>query len=131
MVKLHQRKFISADPEKCVGCQVCEYACSMTKEKAFNPVKSRIRVVRENQIHNIAVTCRFCENPACVAACPRNALSQSTTSGNIVVDKDKCICYIYPGSKIFERRRVWYIKSRCLFKTRCMSAPGARGNLPL
>ncbi len=90
MAKLHQRKFISADPEKCVGCQVCEYACSMAKEKVFNPTKSRIRVVRENQINNIAVTCRFCENPACVAACPRDALSQSPTSGNIIVDKDKC-----------------------------------------
>ena len=47
MVKIHERKFVSADPDKCVGCQICEYACSWTKEKAFNPLKSRIRVVRE------------------------------------------------------------------------------------
>ena len=71
MVKMHERKFVSADPEKCVGCQICEYACSFTKEKAFNPLKSRIRVVRVNQLANMAVTCRLCENPACVAACPR------------------------------------------------------------
>ncbi len=89
MARLHERKFIAADPEKCVGCQICEYACSFSKEKAFNPVKSRIRVIRQNQINNIAVTCRLCEHPACVAACPRDALSQSTT-GNIIIDKENC-----------------------------------------
>ncbi len=90
MVKMHERKFVSADPEKCVGCQICEYACSFTKEKVFNPLKSRIRVVRVNQLANMAVTCRLCENPACVAACPRDALKQSEDTGNIVLDKDKC-----------------------------------------
>ncbi|MGD6809155.1 MAG: 4Fe-4S dicluster domain-containing protein [Candidatus Bathyarchaeia archaeon] len=89
MAKLHERKFISADPEKCVGCQICEYACSFGKERVFNPTKSRIRVIRENQINNIAVTCRLCETPACVAACPRNALSQSIT-GNIIIEKENC-----------------------------------------
>ena len=74
MVKIHERKFVSVDPEKCVGCQICEYACSFNKEKAFNPLKSRIRVVRVNQLANMAVTCRLCEDPACVAACPRDAL---------------------------------------------------------
>jgi anaerobic carbon-monoxide dehydrogenase iron sulfur subunit len=90
MVNLHERKFISADPEKCVGCQICEYACSYTKEKVFSAVKSRIRVVRQDQTKNIAVTCRLCQNPACVAACPKDALSQSPVTGNIVIDKDQC-----------------------------------------
>src|SRR4030043_710020 len=89
MVKIHERKFVSTDPEKCVGCQICEYACSYTKEKAFNPLKSRIRVVRVNQLANMAVTCRLCEEPACVAACPRDALKQSEDTANIVLDKDK------------------------------------------
>lgn len=90
MVKIHERKFVSADPDKCVGCQVCEYICSLTKEKAFNPLKSRVRVVRIDQLVNLAVMCRLCENPPCVAACPRNALTQSEETGIISVDKDKC-----------------------------------------
>ena len=90
MVKVHDRKFISADPDKCVGCQICEYICAWNKEKAFNPLKSRIRVVRINQIVNLAVTCRLCESPPCVAACPRRALTQSEDTGSISVDKDKC-----------------------------------------
>jgi Fe-S-cluster-containing dehydrogenase component len=90
MPKIHERKFVSADPDKCVGCQVCEYACSLSKDKVFNPLKSGIRVVRMNQITNMAVTCRLCEEPACVAACPRDALTQSEETGLISVDKDKC-----------------------------------------
>jgi len=85
-----KRKFVSADPEKCVGCCVCEYACSMEKEKAFNPLKSRMRVVRLNPLINMSVTCRLCQDPACVQACPRDALHQSTEAGNIMVDEEKC-----------------------------------------
>ena len=85
-----KRKFVSADPEKCVGCAVCEYACSMEKEKTFNPLKSRIRVVRLNPLINLSVTCRLCQNPACIQACPRDALKQSAELGNIMVDEEKC-----------------------------------------
>jgi Fe-S-cluster-containing dehydrogenase component len=58
MVKIHERKFVSADPDKCVGCQVCEYICSYTQDKAYNPLKSRIRVVRINQVFIFSVSCR-------------------------------------------------------------------------
>jgi carbon-monoxide dehydrogenase iron sulfur subunit len=85
-----KRKFVSADPDKCVGCGVCEYACSMTKEKVFNPLKSRIRVVRLHPLVNMSITCRLCEDPACVAACPREALKQSEENGTIMVDEEKC-----------------------------------------
>jgi Fe-S-cluster-containing hydrogenase component 2 len=84
------RKFVSADPDKCIGCVVCEYACSMVNEKTYNPTKSRIRAMRIGPLENMAVTCRLCEDPACIAACPRDAISQSEETGTIIVDKDKC-----------------------------------------
>jgi len=90
MPKIHERRFVSSDPAKCVGCQVCEYACSLSKDGVFNPEKSRIRVVRIKQIVNMAVTCRLCEDPSCVAACPKKALTQSEETGLILVNKDKC-----------------------------------------
>lgn len=90
MPAIHERKFVSADPNKCVGCCVCEYACSMVKEKTFNPTKSRIRAVRLNPLVNLAVTCRLCEDPPCVAACPRDALTQSEETGIIMVDEEAC-----------------------------------------
>ena len=94
MAAIHERKFVSADPEKCVGCAVCEYACSMKKENTFNPLKSRIRVVRIHPLINLSLTCRLCEDPPCVAACPRDALTQSEENGVIMVDEDKC-CLLY------------------------------------
>jgi len=84
------RRFVAADPDKCDGCGICEYVCSMEKEKVFNPLKSRIRVVRLNLIANVAIACRLCEDAPCVAACPREALSQSEETGVIMVDEDKC-----------------------------------------
>lgn len=83
-------KFVACDPDKCVGCGVCEYICSLEKEKVFNPVKSRIRTLRLYPMINISMTCRNCEDPACVTACPRDALKQSEETGVILVDKDNC-----------------------------------------
>lgn len=90
MAKVPAREFVSADPDKCVGCGVCEYICAFEKEKAFNPLKSRIRTVRLHPLINLAVTCRLCEDAPCVAACPRDALEQSEETGIILVDEEKC-----------------------------------------
>ncbi len=89
MVRAQDRKFVTADPEKCIGCCVCEYSCSMTNEKTFNPTKSRIRALRLGPLNNLAVTCRHCEDPACVTACPRDALHQEE-DGTITVDEQAC-----------------------------------------
>jgi len=90
MVLHHKRKFVSGDPSKCVGCCVCEYVCSMEHEKTYNPTKSRIRVVRLNPFVNLAIACRLCEDPACVIACPREALLQSEETGVIMVNEEMC-----------------------------------------
>jgi TPP-dependent indolepyruvate ferredoxin oxidoreductase alpha subunit len=81
---------VECDNEKCVGCDICEYACSFEKERVFNPLKSRIRSVRVRQIQNTAVTCKACIDAPCVKACPEKALSQSKGSGTITVDETKC-----------------------------------------
>jgi carbon-monoxide dehydrogenase iron sulfur subunit len=62
----------------------------MEHEKTYNPTKSRIRVVRLNPFVNMAIACRLCEDPQCVIACPREALSQSEETGVIMVDEKMC-----------------------------------------
>ena len=84
------RVFVSTDPDKCVGCGICEFACAFEKEGVFNPLKSRIRIVRIREIINLSLSCRLCEDPPCVAACPRDALTQSKETGIIIVDEEKC-----------------------------------------
>jgi Fe-S-cluster-containing hydrogenase component 2 len=91
VVDRHQdRKFVVSDKEKCSGCGLCEYVCSMVNEKTFNPDKSRIRVTRMNLFVNVAVSCRKCEDPLCVASCPKYALSQEENTGIIRVNEHAC-----------------------------------------
>ena len=87
MVREQDRKFVTADPEKCVGCIVCEFACSMYNERTFNPTKSRIRAMRLGALINLAIACRHCTDPSCVNACPKKALRQEPDTGIIRVDE--------------------------------------------
>jgi Fe-S-cluster-containing hydrogenase component 2 len=81
---------IVCDPVKCIGCRMCEYACSAAKTGSFDPSLSRIRVVRVEPITMMAIACRLCADAPCITACPRNSLSRSELNGSIIVDTDKC-----------------------------------------
>ena len=85
-----RHKFVSLDVDKCVGCRVCEYACSMEKNGTYNPTRARIRMVRIYPHTNAALNCRLCEDAPCVAVCPRKALTQSEENGVIVVNYELC-----------------------------------------
>ena len=85
-----KHKFVSLEIDKCVGCRVCEYVCSMGKNKSYNPTRSRIRVLRIYPHTNAAINCRLCEDAPCVAACPRKALEQSAENGVILVNDELC-----------------------------------------
>ncbi len=81
---------VNCDDDKCVGCVICEYVCSFEKEKVFNPLKSRIRSIRIDQTFNTAVTCKACKDAPCITACEQKAIIQSTETGAILVDEEKC-----------------------------------------
>ena len=85
---MHQ--FINVNIKKCSGCRVCEFVCSMEKNRAFNPTRSRIRVVRIYPNTNAALNCRMCQEPDCVGACPRSALTQNKETGVISVNDELC-----------------------------------------
>ena len=85
-----KHQYITCDPEKCVGCQLCEYICSYTKTGEFNTYRSRIRTVRAEEVLRTAVACRTCEDAPCVIACTRDALTQDPETGVVRVDADRC-----------------------------------------
>lgn len=85
-----KHEFVTVITDKCVGCRICEYICSLQKDKVFNPTRSRIRVVRIYPTTNASLTCRLCEDAPCVIACPRKALTQSEETGVILVEDDLC-----------------------------------------
>lgn len=88
-----QRPFIVCDPDKCTGCQLCEFACS-ARHGGYNPLASHIRLVRIAEraapAHIMSIACRLCDEPTCMAACPRQCISVSPATGIMLVDADVC-----------------------------------------
>ncbi|MBD3228353.1 MAG: 4Fe-4S dicluster domain-containing protein [Candidatus Lokiarchaeota archaeon] len=85
------KKMLIVDPEKCTGCETCEFVCSAVHMGVFNPYYSRIRSIRIEPTINYALGCQFCENPPCEAICPWNALERDEETGIMRLDEDKCV----------------------------------------
>jgi Fe-S-cluster-containing hydrogenase component 2 len=85
------RLFVSVDPSRCIGCGLCEFVCTLEKgEQIWNPICSRIRVVRMVPMFNFALSCRGCDDARCVKACPEKAIVQSETNRLLIIDEKKC-----------------------------------------
>lgn len=83
------KRIIVCDTDKCTGCEICEYVCSVFKERTINWNKVRIRHNRIEPTFDIAIAGRKCETPLCVKACPREAILEQP-DGSIRIEKDKC-----------------------------------------
>jgi Fe-S-cluster-containing hydrogenase component 2 len=67
-------KVLAVDHEKCTGCRLCELVCSVFHTGASNPSRSRIRVIKwENVGFYLPMTCQNCETSFCTEVCPTKA----------------------------------------------------------
>lgn len=87
--------YLLVDVKKCQGCISCMLACSLIHEGLQNPSLSRIQILQnpfEKFPDDLTIEqCRQCVDPACVAACPEDALTVNAAFGNVrMVDKEKC-----------------------------------------
>jgi len=84
------KKRISVDSSKCSGCRICESVCSLIKEHKILPRLSRIRIVGSYEIGvDKPIICKHCNTPACLEACPADAINKSE-NGLVLVNKNKC-----------------------------------------
>ena len=88
--------YLLVDIKKCQGCASCMLACSLVHEGVESQSLSRIQIIQnsfEAFPHDIAIAqCRQCVEPACVEACPEDALAADPEFGNVrIVDFEKCI----------------------------------------
>jgi carbon-monoxide dehydrogenase iron sulfur subunit len=73
----------------CVGCRMCEVACSVFHFGSVSPVLSRIRVAKLEEIGlDLAVACVSCAERPCLD-CPKEALSAGA-GGEILLDSPLC-----------------------------------------
>jgi anaerobic carbon-monoxide dehydrogenase iron sulfur subunit len=85
-------KVLVIDHEKCTGCRQCEMVCSVFHTGSSNPSRSRIKVMKwENIGFYLPMSCQNCEKPFCTEVCPTKACHRDADHQRVVIDKDKCI----------------------------------------
>jgi Fe-S-cluster-containing dehydrogenase component len=71
---------VTVDITRCVGCRLCELACSFSRHGQFNPSLAAICVIFKDD-GTLAVTisqdCAGCRRPLCVDFCPVGAIAGS------------------------------------------------------
>jgi electron transport protein HydN len=84
------QQFVHCEPNLCVGCEICAWACADVKVGTYDVVRSRIRLVRlepdTKRPATLTLACRACADAPCVAACPY--------PGSLVVDADTGIPHV-------------------------------------
>lgn len=84
------RSVLYADPVECTSCRACQLQCSFFYEKVFNPEKARQHVIRITPpAFDFVIACQHCAEPACMAACPNNAIYK-TAKGIVMVKRSLC-----------------------------------------
>ena len=93
MTKETNEKVVIFDPDKCSGCRICELVCSMEHQGEYNPRKSYIRIMANEEaavyIPILDIHCDFCKQ--CVEACPLEALSIAELEEAIIARKNATI----------------------------------------
>lgn len=81
---------------RCIGCRSCEVACKLEHELPAGPRPVKVIQIGPLQTDNglsmryETLTCFHCDRPACVAACPTDAM-QKRPDGLVFSDPELCI----------------------------------------
>ena len=83
---------LAFDPNQvCVGCHLCEVACSRFHYEVFNPKKAHIRVVSVEPGVDGAVACYQCRKFPCGRRCPTQAIYWDEANSMVAISEEKCI----------------------------------------
>ncbi|WP_243546445.1 4Fe-4S dicluster domain-containing protein [Pseudodesulfovibrio tunisiensis] len=95
-------KRVYPDKDYCIGCHLCELACltahseskdliiAYTEERARDGLSPCKRVFEKGTV-SVAISCRHCDEPSCVAACISGGLQKDPETGRTVYNRDKCV----------------------------------------
>jgi protein NrfC len=88
--------YLLVDIHKCQGCMSCMLACSLVHEGVSNLSYARIQIIQNpfgSFPHDVSIEqCRQCVKPACVEACPEDALGIHPEFGYVrMLDREKCV----------------------------------------
>lgn len=84
-------KLIEVSHNKCVGCRLCEYVCSLSHDGDCSTSMSRIRIVRDEEFgNNLVSSCTHCEEAHCMESCVYDAISRDEKTGAVLIDAGTC-----------------------------------------
>ena len=83
--------YLYGDSIKCTGCRICELYCALCHERALNPKKARLRIVRMEPAIDKPVACRQCADPPCAKVCPTTAINRNNKLDIVILAQKKCI----------------------------------------
>ena len=83
-------------PENCIQCHGCETACKTWRELPHGIRYRRVLnlwlgAYPKVKSASLSLACLHCVDPACLEACPVEAISKQATDGRVLVDTDLCI----------------------------------------
>jgi len=84
-------RIVAIDPDSCVACRDCEYACAFRQSGDFARTASHIRVnfyPRERAC--VPLTCMHCTEAGCLEVCPAAAISRDPDTGAVTIDEARC-----------------------------------------
>jgi carbon-monoxide dehydrogenase iron sulfur subunit len=94
-------KTVFVNPERCIGCRQCEFACAVAHSQSHDPAAAPFETPRpHSRIHVDAGTayntsfpnkCRHCDPAPCVEVCPTGAMHRDSDFGVVLADGHKCI----------------------------------------
>jgi carbon-monoxide dehydrogenase iron sulfur subunit len=83
---------LTVDSTLCIGCRMCEAACSLRFTAAVRPIAARLAVLKIDDAGlDLPQICHQCAAPPCSAACPVDALVRDASTGAVVLIPDRCI----------------------------------------
>ena len=113
------------DQSRCTGCRDCSVACKNWHQLPAGPLKY-LKVYEYEKgsfplvrIHFQWVPCYHCEKPACVDACPVEAIRKEPKYGAVLIDSEKCTgcrnCYeeCPYGAPVFESDDPGVLAQKC------------------
>jgi Fe-S-cluster-containing hydrogenase component 2 len=81
--------FVIADPRRCIGCYACVAGCIESHRKAGLQAYPRLYVVHTPPNGTMPIQCRHCEEPACAAVCPVQAIT--SLADHVLLNESLCI----------------------------------------
>ena len=85
---MNGRKFVIANPDRCIGCKTCQAACLHAHDVAGDPGEPRLKFVTTLTV-STPIACHQCVDAPCVKACPTGCLHSD--GKRVAISEEKCI----------------------------------------